>query len=254
MFRLSQRTSGSCRNFPRQPFPLSRLPVEMAGMCENSPSKEAVAIKPSFLSRHRAVRLRDIPLRAPVVKKLLSVPLHECPPWLRGTPGGSFRGTYYHPLASLPRRGARTELLHSFPLQRGNPHCRAPSCLATLLLLSVLAACSHDSGPAQEVPPKSPPRNANVILITIDTLRADYLSCYGQKKISTPQIDRLAARGVRFSQAIAQIPLTTPSHACILTGTYPQVHKVRDIGAFVLDKNVPTLASIAGEAGFETGA
>jgi len=130
----------------------------------------------------------------------------------------------------------------------------SPQFVATFLLLSLVCACSRDSSPVHEPGPKSQPRSVNVVLITIDTLRADYLSCYGKKTVSTPNIDQLAARGVRFSQAIAQIPLTTPSHACIMTGTYPQVHKVRDIGAFVLDSQVPTLASIASEAGFETGA
>ena len=124
-----------------------------------------------------------------------------------------------------------------------------------LFFAFLLNACSPGSKTAQEPSATSrQSRDANVILITIDTLRADYLSCYGKKTIPTPNIDRLAARGVRFPQAIAQIPLTTPSHACILTGTYPQIHKVRDIGAFVLDNKVPTLASIASEAGFETGA
>ena len=92
----------------------------------------------------------------------------------------------------------------------------------------------------------------NVVLITIDTLRGDYLGCYGRAEVSTPQIDALAARGVRFDQAIVQIPLTTPSHASILTGTYPQVHQIRDIGGFTLEKQVPSLAGIARAAGYET--
>jgi arylsulfatase A-like enzyme/Tfp pilus assembly protein PilF len=125
---------------------------------------------------------------------------------------------------------------------------------APLLLTFFLNACSQGSPPREAPPRKTPLRDANVILITIDTLRADYLSCYGKKAVSTPNIDALAARGVRFSQAIAQIPLTTPSHASILTGTYSQVHKIRDIGGFVLDNKVPTLATVASQAGFETAA
>ena len=120
---------------------------------------------------------------------------------------------------------------------------------APLLLTFFLNACSQGSPPRQAPPRKTPHRDTNVILITIDTLRADYLSCYGKKTVSTPNIDALAARGVRFSQAIAQIPLTTPSHASILTGTYSQVHKIRDIGGFVLDNKVPTLATVASQAG-----
>jgi arylsulfatase A-like enzyme/Flp pilus assembly protein TadD len=94
----------------------------------------------------------------------------------------------------------------------------------------------------------------NVLLITLDTLRADYLSCYGAGNVSTPAIDALAVRGVRFAVAVAQVPLTSPSHASILTGTYPQVHGVRDMGGFVLEKEVPTIASIVGGAGYDTAA
>jgi arylsulfatase A-like enzyme/Tfp pilus assembly protein PilF len=93
-----------------------------------------------------------------------------------------------------------------------------------------------------------------VLLVTIDTLRADYLSCYGNAAISTPNIDRLATRGVRFDQAFVQVPLTAPSHASILTGTYPKIHNLRDMGGFVLDSRVPTLATILGQAGLETAA
>jgi arylsulfatase A-like enzyme len=70
--------------------------------------------------------------------------------------------------------------------------------------------------------------------------------------VSTPNIDGLAARGVRFAQAVAQVPLTTPSHASILTGAYPQLHKLRDNGGFVLDGSIPTLATLTKDAGFET--
>src|SRR5688572_13876772 len=102
-----------------------------------------------------------------------------------------------------------------------------------------------------EAPPER--RDVNVLLITIDTLRADYLSSYGGK-VPTPNLDSLAARGVRFDQAIVQVPLTAPSHASILTGTYPPVHKLYDMGGFVLDKTVPTMATLCSEAGFQTGA
>jgi choline-sulfatase len=124
-----------------------------------------------------------------------------------------------------------------------------------LMLAMFLSGCSRGPNRAETKMTQEPqPRNANVLLITLDTLRADHLSCYNPQSVPTPHIDALAARGVRFVQAVAQVPLTTPSHASILTGTYPQVHKVRDMGGFVLDKSVPTLASVAEEAGFETAA
>jgi len=119
----------------------------------------------------------------------------------------------------------------------------------------LLAGCSRGpKAPEAGSAPRLEPRDANVVLITLDTLRADHVSCLNPQSVPTPHIDELAARGVRCVQAVAQVPLTTPSHASILTGTYPQVHRVRDIGGFVLDKSVPTLASIAQEAGLETAA
>jgi choline-sulfatase len=124
------------------------------------------------------------------------------------------------------------------------------------ILFSLSAACSKRPEPVPEKKPPTaaPKQDINVLLITLDTLRADYVSCYGSKNVSTPAIDGLAARGVRFAQAIAQVPLTSPSHASILTGTYPQVHGVRDMGGFVLEKDVPTIASVLGQAGYDTAA
>jgi arylsulfatase A-like enzyme/tetratricopeptide (TPR) repeat protein len=94
----------------------------------------------------------------------------------------------------------------------------------------------------------------NVLLITIDTLRADHLGCYGDRRAATPVLDGLAARGVRFATAIVQAPLTAPSHASILTGRTPPRHGVRDNGTFVLPEDVPTLASAFRASGHETAA
>jgi len=127
--------------------------------------------------------------------------------------------------------------------------------VATLVLAALLAGCSHNSDRAEATKVQAPqPRNANVLLITLDTLRADHVSCYNPQSVPTPHIDALAARGVRFNQAVVQVPLTAPSHASILTGTYPPVHKIRDMGGFILDKSVPTLASLAQDAGCDTAA
>src|SRR5690349_402344 len=123
-----------------------------------------------------------------------------------------------------------------------------------LLPLLLCVACSNRSKPETQTAPSSLHRDANVLLITIDTLRADHVGCYGSKTVPTPTIDALARRGTRFAKAFTQVPLTTPSHAGILTGTYPQVHKLRDNGGFVLDDSVPTLASVTQGAHFETAA
>jgi choline-sulfatase len=91
----------------------------------------------------------------------------------------------------------------------------------------------------------------NVVLITLDTVRADHLHCYGNDKIKTPVIDGLARSGVLFEKAVAQTPLTQPSHASIFTGTNPNVHHVRDNG-FVLQPSSVTLATILHRRGWDT--
>jgi arylsulfatase A-like enzyme/Flp pilus assembly protein TadD len=100
------------------------------------------------------------------------------------------------------------------------------------------------------------PRDASVLLMTLDTTRADHLGCYAGRTggAKTPHLDALAGRGVRFSRAFAQVPLTLPSHASIMTGMYPPRHGLRDMEGFVLDKSHPTIASIAQGNGFATAA
>src|SRR5438105_5534986 len=71
------------------------------------------------------------------------------------------------------------------------------------------------------------PRHPNLLLITIDTLRADHVGAYGATTGATPALDALAASGVRFDQVQTAVPLTGPSHATILTGLYPPMHGVR---------------------------
>lgn len=94
----------------------------------------------------------------------------------------------------------------------------------------------------------------NVVLITIDTLRADHVGCYGYKQIKTPNMDGLAADGVRFERAFAVVPVTLPSHSSILTGTYPMFSGMHDFSANKLSPLQPTLASVLKQSGYETGA
>jgi choline-sulfatase len=100
----------------------------------------------------------------------------------------------------------------------------------------------------------SPRPRPNVLLVTIDTLRADRLGCYGYRSGETPVLDALAARGVRFPTAVAHVPLTAPSHASILTGLLPLGHGVRDNGTFVLPSSPTTLAEVFRGAGYRTAA
>ena len=94
----------------------------------------------------------------------------------------------------------------------------------------------------------------NVLLITIDTLRADHLGCYGYKSIRTPTIDALARAGVLFPMAISQVPLTLPEHVAILTGTYPFHNQVQDFTAPPLSDKFRTVAEAFHDHGYATGA
>jgi arylsulfatase A-like enzyme/Flp pilus assembly protein TadD len=94
----------------------------------------------------------------------------------------------------------------------------------------------------------------DVLLITVDTLRADALGAYGNARARTPWIDRLSARGVRFEQAHAHNVVTLPSHANILSGRYPFQHGVRDNAGFRFPTGMPTLATRLKLRGYRTGA
>ena len=94
----------------------------------------------------------------------------------------------------------------------------------------------------------------NVLLISIDTCRADHLSCYGYQSQTTPNIDAVAAEGTLFENVIAPIPQTLPSHSSMLTGTIPPYHGVRENVGYLADEPNVTLAEILSNAGFATGA
>lgn len=93
----------------------------------------------------------------------------------------------------------------------------------------------------------------DVILITLDTVRADHVGCFGAKRVKTPSLDQLCADGVKFTSAFTPSPITNSSHASILTGTYPSTNGVRDFGS-PLDSAHPTLAYLLKERGYRTAA
>ena len=97
-------------------------------------------------------------------------------------------------------------------------------------------------------------RGANVLLVTIDTLRADHVGAYGSTRGLTPTIDRLAAEGLRFETTYAHAPLTLPSHASLMTASYPTRHGVHDNGTFRLSEKSPALAITLEAAGYRTAA
>lgn len=110
-----------------------------------------------------------------------------------------------------------------------------------LAILLITASCRRVSPP-------------NVLLITLDTTRADRLGCYGYPRAMTLALDRIAEQGIVFDQAFAAAPLTTPSHATMLTGLYPPEHGIRINGEGALPSSIPTLAEYFAERGYRTGA
>ena len=94
----------------------------------------------------------------------------------------------------------------------------------------------------------------NVILVTLDTTRADHLACYGYSGVKTPALDALAGRGVLFEQCASSSPLTLPSHSTIMTGMYPTYHGVRLNGNTALSEEQTTIAEMLAGRGYECGA
>jgi choline-sulfatase len=117
------------------------------------------------------------------------------------------------------------------------------------LTLAGMAACAREGGPPAQ--PVSAVRN--VVIITIDTLRADHVGAYGYGAARTAAMDALAREGVRFDRAYATAPITQTSHASLMTGRYPPGHGARHNG-MRLDLKTPTLAEHFARAGFATGA
>jgi len=125
-------------------------------------------------------------------------------------------------------------------------HRLFPFALA-IAFAAALSVCCHRQAPG-------PVQRPNVLLVTIDTLRADHVGCYGYKTAETPTIDAVARRGVRFETAVAHVPLTGPSHACVLTGKGPLGHGFRNNSGFALPAGVRTAAEDFRQAGYRTAA
>jgi arylsulfatase A-like enzyme/cytochrome c-type biogenesis protein CcmH/NrfG len=132
---------------------------------------------------------------------------------------------------------------------------RAGAAIAALSpLLLLLAACSRGGGGTADVPKGTP-----VVLISIDTLRADHLPAYGYKGVETPALDALREDGILYERAYSTTPLTFPSHSTLLTGLLPARHGVRDNVGYRLDEGkiksgeLPFLPEILKQAGYATG-
>lgn len=122
-----------------------------------------------------------------------------------------------------------------------------PTFLMSLLVgLALISGCSPRE--------KAAPAASNLVLITLDTVRADRIGSYGYAAAETPWLDRLAAEGVRFAQASAPVPLTLPSHSSILSGLLPPHHGLRNNGAGSFPDGRETLATLLSGQGWRTGA
>src|SRR3984893_6216514 len=119
-------------------------------------------------------------------------------------------------------------------------------CFRALLIASFLVRVPASFAASNSAP--------NVVVVTIDTLRADHLGCYGYKQIRTPNIDALAAEGARFARAYTAVPVTLPAHTVIFTGTYPMRSGMHDFAANQLGPNQSTLASVLKDNGYATAA
>lgn len=116
----------------------------------------------------------------------------------------------------------------------------------SLLLISILAAVFWWRSSAIQRP--------HLLIITLDTTRADRLGCYGYKDASTPSLDGIARRGVLFHRAYSPAPLTLPAHASLFTGLYPPEHGLRTNGLGRLDESLLTLPEMLKQAGYDTAA
>ena len=127
-------------------------------------------------------------------------------------------------------------------------------CAAAAATLAGAGGCAGpgERGGAPAVAASAAP--LNLVLVTLDTVRADHLGCYGDAAAETPNLDTLAGQGVRFAHASSQVPLTLPSHTTILTGLLPPHHGVRNNGAAPLASGTPTLATVLAGAGYRTAA
>src|SRR5256886_2930708 len=124
-------------------------------------------------------------------------------------------------------------------------------CHAGQLLPWVILVAAHAWAAAQTPPKHTAPPHPNVVLITLDTTRADRMGSLGSGRALTPNLYALARAATVFSRAYAQVPLTTPSHATIFTGTYPQYNHVNYLGD-PLGKRLPFLPDILRRNGYKT--
>src|ERR1700731_3604170 len=150
----------------------------------------------------------------------------------------SRKGGHLVHVQQKPRRGTRGKAYASLKCMKA----------ARILIVCCLVNISPGAGQAHKKPP--PP---DVFLITIDTLRADHVHCYGYEQIRTPALDGLARDGIRFAHAFTPSPITNTSHTSILTGLLTSTHGVTDF-AVPLSSSHPTWAELLHQQGYHAAA
>jgi arylsulfatase A-like enzyme/Flp pilus assembly protein TadD len=127
--------------------------------------------------------------------------------------------------------------------------------VALAVLVALLAAAVLQLARGRTPPGATRPRERlNLLLVTLDTARADHLGSYGYARARTPHLDRLAAEGVRFETVSTTAPITLPAHASLFTGLNPTRHGVRNNGNFYLPEHVPSLTPVLQQQGYRTAA
>ena len=163
-------------------------------------------------------------------------------------------GTRPAPSAGRPPAGASGAVKSAAPADKPESGARRKA-LPALLALAVIVAGAGLYLLLRPAPvPITRDGKLNVLLITLDTTRADHIGAYGYAKAKTPNLDLIARSGVRFANAYAQVPLTLPSHSSIMTGTYPLTHGVHNNGSYVLPPGAVTLAKVLKDHGLKTAA
>jgi len=123
-----------------------------------------------------------------------------------------------------------------------------------LAALGMAGALALWSARLSSNPAAAPDEKPNVIVVTIDTLRADHLGCYGYAAAQTPTIDALARAGVRFTHAYTPVPITLPSHSALFTGSFPMATGMHDFSGNKLPTSSVTLAKVLRDQGYTTAA
>jgi arylsulfatase A-like enzyme/tetratricopeptide (TPR) repeat protein len=144
------------------------------------------------------------------------------------------------------------ELEREIPARKSKKGLRLTAAAALLVIVAAAAVFLFFLKPSKT--PITRDEKLSVLLITLDTTRADRLGCYGYAKAKTPNLDALAQNGILFANAYAQVPLTLPSHCSIMTGLYPLSHNVHNNGGYALAPDKVTLAKILKDKGFKTAA